>query len=130
MLRAMSDRTRRAERCYVSTWEHSRTFYGKYVSLYTDKGSLELGGGPLRFLGKRDVLEITRDSIVELRRGSFARAAKPFRLDRIELTYLDEEGESRDVHLVPTRSGLTPTWKTNEIVGEWVTWLTEWRSES
>ncbi len=116
--------TRAATPCYLSTPEHSNTFYGKYSYIYTDKGSLEVINGKLRFEGRLTSLEVPLGSITELQLGRFNRAAKPLGLNRIELTYSTTgTGLSRTVYLVPTLSGFMPTWKTNDIVADWHEWL-------
>lgn len=124
----MTSPTRRAERCYLSTPEHGRRFYGKYIYIYTDKGSLELSDGQLRFRSTKRSLDIDIKSIVELRVGSFNRVAKPTRLDRLEVTYQTCPEETHTLYLVPTRSAFTPTWTTNAIVREWMSWLEKRRS--
>lgn len=116
----------RAETCYLSTPEYARTFRGRFLYIYTDKGTLELADGKLRFRGKREQLDIGLDSLVELRQGRFGRVAKPIGLDRIELTFRTE-GQVRTVYLVPTESAGTPTWKTNKIVLHWLALLEERR---
>ena len=119
------DELRRAERCYLSTPEHGRSFYGRVIYLYLDRGTLEADARSLRFAGSRGVVDIPRGSVVELGMGAFWGGAKPPRLERLEVTYLDggNAGPSRTVLLVPTRSALTPTWVTNGIVRDWLGWL-------
>ncbi len=123
--------TRAATPCYLSTPEHSDTFYGKCLYIYTDKGSLEVTNGQLRLRGRRTSLEVALGSITELQVGRFNRAAKPPGLYRIELTYATTvAGLSRTVYLVPTLSGFMPTWKTNDIVADWYEWLSSQKLES
>jgi hypothetical protein len=105
-----------SERCYVSTPEHTRTFYGKHVYIYSDKGSLVCLGRVLSFHGKRSDLEMPLDLISDLGVGSFSRRAKPLGLDRIEITYRVGGDQARTVYVIPAVSALTPTWKTNGIV--------------
>lgn len=113
---------RRAERCYLSTPQHVATTYGKYGYIYTDKGTLEADDHELRFDGKNTHLVIDYQSIVDLKKSSFNRGAKPFRLDRLDVTY-HSVGGNVTAFLVPTRAGWAPTWTTNKVVADWLAWI-------
>jgi hypothetical protein len=108
-----------ASPCYLSTPGHIRSFVGRYLYIYTDKGSVSLMDGILRFRGKKGrVIELPATSITRVGGGSYSRWAKPFRLDYIEIGYDLGEG-AQTILLTPTSSWATPTWKTNGIVAEW-----------
>jgi hypothetical protein len=123
--------TRTATRCYLSTPEHSSTAYGRYVYIYTDKGSLEATAGHLRFTGRRTDVALEIASITELRLGRFGRLAKPAGLARIEVTWANPDaGGTRTVYFVPTQSAFMPTWKTNDIVTDWYDWLSRQQQDA
>jgi hypothetical protein len=114
--------------CYLSTPEHVRSFVGKFIYIYTDKGELTLTDTALRFVGKSGLpADIPFDSITHVSRGHYAFWAKPFGLEYIAVRHRDGETEQTAL-LTPTRSWATPTWKTNEIVAEWTSALQSARS--
>jgi len=117
--------------CYLSTPEHVRSFIGRFIYLYTDKGELCLTETALRFVGKSGLpVEISLDSITDVSVGHYSRWAKPFRLDHIAVRHRNG-GTERTTLLTPTRSWATPTWETNKIVAEWVDALkTNWSRQA
>jgi hypothetical protein len=106
--------------CYFSTPEPVRSFVGRFISIYTDKGELRLTETALRFVCKSEfTMEIPLDYITDVSVGHYSRWAKPFRLDYIAVRFWLGGGE-RTMLLTPTRSWTTPVWETNKIVVEWV----------
>ena len=115
--------TRKRSPCYLSTPEHIRSFVGRFIYIYTDKGEVELNDTGLRFVGKSGVpSEISLDTIASVSVGHFSRWAKPARLDFIAVRQKQGSME-RTLLLTPTRSWATTTWATNKIVAEWVGFL-------
>lgn len=105
--------------CYLSTPEHVRSFIGRFIYIYTDKGELSLNDSSLEFVGKTGVpVTIALSSILDASVGEYSRWAKPTGLDHIAVRYLDGKTE-RVVLLTPMRSPWVPTWETNKIVAEW-----------
>jgi hypothetical protein len=104
--------------CCVSTPEHLRSFKGRFIWIYTDSGQLELLEERLRFLGKRERIDITFDSIQDMTIGEYPRLAKPVKLEYISIAF---GTEPRVLLLTPTRpcTFLTPVWHTNKIVDQW-----------
>jgi hypothetical protein len=114
--------------CYLSSPEHVRSFVGRFIYIYTDKGELLLTETALRFVGKSGLpVEISFDSIADISVGHYSRLAKPTRLDYIAVRHRNG-GTERTTLLTPTRSWATPTWETNKIVAEWVDALQAARS--
>jgi hypothetical protein len=108
--------------CYVSTPEHIRSFYGRFIWIYTGKGELTLTESALEFLNESGLLlEIPLISITDIEVGHYSRWAKPFRLDYISVSYL-KRGRERMILFTPPGplAWMTSVWKTNKIVAEWV----------
>jgi hypothetical protein len=106
--------------CYLSTPEHVRSFVGRFVWIYTDKGELSLTESSLRFAGKKGPpFEIPLAQIEEVGVGHYSRWAKPVRLDYMAVRYR-AGGAVQTVLLTPTVSWATPAWETNQIVAQWV----------
>jgi hypothetical protein len=119
----MSATTRRTSACYLSSPAHLRTFIGRFVWIYTDKGEVSLTENTLRFVRKSGLsLEIPLVSIERVRVGSYPRSAKPLRLDYLEISYR-HEGGVRTALMTPTSSWKTPVWETNKTVADWFGWL-------
>lgn len=109
--------------CYVSTPKHINSFIGRFIYIYTGKGTLDLTPKSLVFTYRNGALmEIPLNAIRKLERGSYSRVAKPFGLDFIAVTYESGHNQST-ICLTPTRSALTPTWETNKIVTQWMEML-------
>ena len=109
--------------CYLSTPEHVRSFVGRFIYIYTDKGEVSLTGTGIEFVGKSGLpVVIPLDSIVGISIGHYSRWAKPIRLDYIAVRHRHGDAE-RTTLLTPTRSWATPTWETNKLVTEWVSAL-------
>lgn len=105
--------------CYLSTPEHVRSFVGRFIYIYTDKGTLSLTDDSLQFVGKNGVpATLPLSSILATSIGEYSRWAKPSGLDHIAVRYLDGKTE-RIILLTPMRSPWVPTWETNKIVAEW-----------
>lgn len=102
--------------CYLSTPEHLRSFVGRFIYIYADKGELALTDHDLTFVGKDGLpLVIALKSIAEIRLGHYSRWAKPLRLDYLAVRC----GNEQVILLTPTTSWATPVWHTNKIVAEW-----------
>jgi hypothetical protein len=106
--------------CYLTTPEHTRTFVGQYIYIYTDKGELELTDSALHFVSKGGLrMDIPLSSIIEVRIDHYSRWAKPIRLDYIAVRYR-HDGTERTVFLTPTVWWMTPVWETNKLVADWL----------
>ncbi len=115
--------------CYLSTPEHVRSFVGRFLYIYTDKGELRLTREQLTFRGPSGgVLDIPLEAITQLAIGHYSRWAKPFRLDYLAVTYRDASAP-RTLLFTPTQSWTTPVWKTNQVVAEWAELLSDARAE-
>jgi hypothetical protein len=115
--------------CYRSTPQHIRSFVGRWLYIYTDKGELFLTDDTLTFVGKdQSPLVISLDSIVDVRVGHYSRLAKPLRLDFIEIHYHDGKLIQATL-LTPTLSWSTSTWETNRIIADWIASLQAARSK-
>jgi hypothetical protein len=116
----MNQTTRQVQKlCYLSTPAHARSFVGRFIWIYTDKGQLELTDDCLRFLGKREgQLDIPLESIADLSIGHYSQWAKPIKLDYMAVTYRNGLSQ-RTLLFTPTLSWIMPTWKTNKIVAKW-----------
>ena len=66
------------ELCYLSTPEHNRSFVGKFIYIYTDKGTLTLTKSALQFEKSSGlVMVIPLASIGNIEIGEYSRWAKP-----------------------------------------------------
>ncbi|ARD46405.1 hypothetical protein [Colwellia sp. PAMC 21821] len=110
--------------CYVSTPEHQGTFFGKYIYIYADKGQLSLTSDGLEYVGEKSNYRITRSSIRNIELSQYSRVAKPFKLNFIKITYVVNSIENT-IFLTPTSSSFTPIYKTNLLVGNWLSKLME-----
>jgi hypothetical protein len=120
---------RSEECCYLSTPAHVRSFVGRFIWIYTDKGELRLTESRLRFRGKsRMPIDIDLDAIVDIWIGNYSRWAKPIRLDYIAVAFEDGDAE-RTLLFTPTQSWLTPVWETNKLVAKWARLLDDVREE-
>ena len=108
--------------CYVSTPEHVRSFVGRFIWIYTAKGSLRLNPEALVCEISNLVCEIPLLSIQRVEVGHYSRWAKPIKLKYIALTYMSQ-GEELTVLLTPTHSWATSVWKTNALVEAWEEWI-------
>lgn len=116
----MSEVVLKQSACYLSTPEHVRSFFGRFVYIYTGKGQLILTAAALRFVEAiGPVVEIPLDSIVEISIGRYSRFAKPLGLDYLSIRH-QARGQEQTTLLTPTRSWTTPTWQTNKIVADWL----------
>ncbi|HEV3384788.1 MAG TPA: hypothetical protein VG097_08225 [Gemmata sp.] len=116
--------TRNQACCYFSTPEHVRSFVGRFLWIYTGKGSLNLTPETLICEVSNLVCEIPLRSIRGIEVGHYSRWAKPIKLNYIELTYMSQLLE-KTVLFTPTHSWATPVWKTNALVESWTEWLEE-----
>lgn len=118
----------RGQMCYISTPAHNRSFIGRFLYIYTGTGTIKLTDESLQFTYKAgDLLEIPIGNITDVSRGSFSRWAKPLRLDYIAVTY--QLGHTpKTNYFTPTTSPATPTWKTNEQVGHWISKINDART--
>ena len=106
--------------CYISTPAHVASFVGRFIYIYTGKGTIEQTPKILVFTYRNGTkLVIGLDTIVKIERGSYSRWAKPFGLDFIAVNYASATNLNT-VYFTPTRSAMTPTWKTNKIVTQWM----------
>ena len=79
--------------CYLSTPSHVRSFVGRFVYIYTDKGELTLTETALWFVGKDGLpIVIPLDSVTALGVGHYSRIAKPLRLDYLAVPVVDDPG--------------------------------------
>ena len=110
--------------CYLSTPRHVRSFVGQLIYIYTAKGRLLLTSELLTFTSKKTSFEIPLNSITDISTGHYSRIAKPIRLDYMAVKY-SHEGKDETILLTPTESWLTPVWKTNKLVADWISLLDE-----
>jgi hypothetical protein len=124
----MVEEIRHSQNCYLSTPAHVRSFIGRFVYIYTDKGRLELTDNRLRFRGRKvKELEIPIESISDLGVGHYSHLAKPIRLDYVAVTFQDDD-EPKTLYFTPTYSWWTPVWHTNLVVNDWLEFVGEaWR---
>lgn len=108
------------EKCYYATSEYASSLWGKYAWLYQGQGSLELTTDALTYESKRLSFTIPLASIIRIHVELFSRWAKPFGLMYIAVEYL-HDGNTRAIILVPAKSAFTPTWKTANIIEDWLT---------
>ena len=125
----MTQTIREQECCYLSTPEHVRSFVGRWIWIYTGKGSLCLRSESLVFTGAKTSLEIPVASINDIGSGHYSRIAKPARLDYMSVTY-SREGVDETVLFTPTHSWATPVWKTNALVKDWMASLKQARERT
>ena len=126
----MTKTIREQKQCYLSTPEHTRSFMGMFLYIYTAKGSLSLTSESLIFTSKKISFEIPLHSIVEISSDHYSRIAKPIRLDYIAIKYRHQEEKetilfTQTILLTPTQSWATPVWKTNKTVASWVSSLND-----
>jgi hypothetical protein len=105
--------------CYRSTPEYLRSFAGRFLDIYTDKGELILTPDSLTFEGKREPPRvIPLHAILSISVGHYSRWAKPIKLNYIAVRHQQRDIEQTTL-LTPTRSGAAPVWETNKIVADW-----------
>jgi hypothetical protein len=118
---------------YYSDPEHNRSFIGRWVWIYRGKGCLELTGGKLHFTCQAFDLDLAQRQVQSISLGTFARTAKPISLRFLDLGFVTVAGEARHLYIVPLLARrwawLTPVWKTNKVVTEWLEVLKEWLAE-
>jgi hypothetical protein len=121
---------RTAPCCYLSTPEHVRSFVGRFIYIYTDKGELWLTRERLSFRSASSStgLDIALGAITDIALGHYSRWAKPLRLDYLAVHYADDD-EARTVLLTPTHAWTTPVWQTNQIVAAWAELISDLRAE-
>jgi hypothetical protein len=124
MSTAVAEPTRTQACCYFSTPEHLRSFVGRFIWIYTAKGSLNLNPETLVCEVSNLACEIPLRSIRGVEVGHYSRWAKPIKLKYIALTYTSQWQE-KTVLLTPTHSWATPVWKTSALVESWAEWLRE-----
>ena len=110
---------REQESCYLSTPEHTRSFVGRFIYIYTGKGSLLLTTESLKYFSKKKTIDIPLGAIIDLRKGRYPRTAKPIHLDYIEVVFHIEGGQDT-ILLTPAKSWMAPVWKSNELVASWM----------
>jgi len=120
----MAETIRTQECCYLSTPKHVRTFVGRFIYVYTAKGSLRLTSESLIFASTKTSFEVPVNSITDISSGHYSRIAKPFRLDYMAVKY-SREGRDETILLTPTQSWAAPVWKTNKLVASWISSLDE-----
>ena len=104
--------------CYLSSPKHVRSFWGRFVYIYEDKGTIQLNAQELVFFSPKGSIQIPLRSIRDLRMGHYPRTAKPIRLDYISIT-CEEAGYLQTRLFTPGWSGFVPVWKTNPLVADW-----------
>jgi hypothetical protein len=114
----MNETIRAQECCYLSTPRHVRSLVGRFIYVYTAKGSLRLTSEALIFTSKKLTIEIPLDSIAEISSGHYSRIAKPLRLYYIAVRY-NHEGREETILLTPTQSWAMRVGNTNKIVASW-----------
>lgn len=120
----MVETIRTQECCYLSTPKHVRSFAGRFIYIYTAKGSLRLTSESLIFTSTKTSFEIPVNSITDISSGHYSRLAKPIRLDYIAIKY-SRQGRDETILLTPTQHWATPVWKTNKLVSSWISSLDE-----
>lgn len=108
----------RSQSSYFSTPEHLRSFIGRFVYIYTGKGTITLDPDALTIAKSGISSRIPFSEIVELRVGAYSKWAKPITLKYIALSYR-VENDAQTILLTPAVSWTAPVWKTNEIVETW-----------
>ncbi len=116
--------TVRVSRCYISTPEHLRTWFGRLL-LYTGRGHLRLEAEHLVWTHEH-VPEITLPlaAITGLTLAEFPRFSKPTGLNYIAVTWRDG-AEARRIFLVPNNGPFNFTWTTNQVVHDWFSAIQE-----
>jgi hypothetical protein len=120
----MPETIRTQENCYLSTPERVRSFVGRFLLIYTAKGSLRLTSYALLFTSRKKSLEIPLQSITDISTGHYSRIAKPRRLDYISVQY-NHEAREETILLTPMQSWSTRVAKTNALVASWISSLKE-----
>jgi hypothetical protein len=124
MSRAVAEATRTQACCYFSSPEHLRSFVGRFIWIYTAKGSLNLNPNTVVCEVSNLACEIPLRSIRGIEVGHYSRWAKPIKLKYIAMTYTSQ-GQEKTVLLTPTHSWATPVWKTSALMECWAEWLWE-----
>jgi hypothetical protein len=115
----MEEITVQQDSCYLSTSEHMRSFIGRWLYIYTDKGSLKLTSKSVTFISKKDLCEIPLNSITDISSGYYPRTAKPLPLKYVEVTYI-REGKKKAIIFTPCNSWASSVWKNNKLVENWI----------
>ena len=117
---------------YMSDLEWSESFVGKYIYIYKGKGSLEWEGDFLIYTDKKRKFEIEKNSIKKLEIGNYSRAAKPIKLDFIELKFTDNESNEETLFFTPiipdSNPWFTPVWQTDKYLKECFEHIKKWRN--
>jgi hypothetical protein len=92
---------------------------GKYLWIYQGKGHLRLTRESLSLKGSKIALDLPVSAITSIETGAFDWLAKPIRLAYIGLHYL-QNSKDKTILLVPVSSPITPNWKANQRMAEWV----------
>ena len=126
----MLEEVRHSQNSYLSTPAHVRSFIGRFLYIYIDKGRIELTDNHLRFRGRKTKdLDIPIDSITHIGVGQYSRLAKPIRLDYLAVTFQGEDA-SETLYFTPTHGWWTPVWHTNLIVADWAEFVSDvWRQK-
>jgi serine/threonine protein kinase len=114
----------RASRCYISTPEHLRTWFGQLM-IYTGRGDLRLEPEHLVWSHRGlSAITIPLAAITGLSVGEFPRITKPAGLNYIAATWQDG-AQARRLFLVPNNGPFNLTWTTNQVVNDWFSAIQE-----
>ena len=109
--------------CYLSTPEHLRTFWGRFMYIYKGKGELRLDRQTLSF-HSWPAVTIPLASVRKLALGDYPLSAKPWPIHYMAVTFT-EGGVSRTLLFTPVRSWLMSPWEANKVVSDWLSALQE-----
>lgn len=115
--------------CYSSTPEHIKSFIGRFIYIYTAKGSIFLTKEDLQYKNKKKNIVIPIKDITHIEIGHYSRIAKPIQLNYLSVTYKGDSAKNT-ILFTPTISWTTPIWKTNKIVQTWMDALTNLQDHS
>jgi len=108
-----------SDKCYLSSPRHVRSFLGRFIYIYQDKGTVQLTPTQFEFVDSFGVpLRIPLLAIQDVRLGEYSRCAKPGGLNFISVTY-QHAGRLRTHLFTPYHSSLATCWATNRVVAAW-----------
>jgi hypothetical protein len=116
---------------YMSDPEWSSSFIGKFIYIYKSKGTLEWNDDRIVYVDKKRKIEIQKNSIKQLGLGNYSRAAKPIRLDYIEIVFENDKFQNESLFFTPiipnSNPWFTPVWQTDKYLKECLEEIKKWR---
>lgn len=105
--------------CWICTPEYHRSFKGRFIWIFTGKGSLRLTAESLSLAGAKTSFEIPLDSITQVACGAYSRWSTVLLLNHMAITHR-RGGVEETIWFTPLGYLLMPKWEVNKLVVSWI----------